>query len=478
MGMRLANLVKNLPQKHILVVGDMMLDRYVRGNVNRISPEAPIQILNVEHEEARPGGAANVANNLRELGARVTIVGQVGDDKPAHTLIELLKQRGITPVVVETKHKPTSTKTRIIAHNQQMLRVDEEKTDPLCKKEEKELITKIKAIINDIDCVVVSDYNKGTLTQWVCRGLVSNIKKHRKLTIVGLKSRDYGKYKNVDGVSLNRGELNLISNTADIKNGATRIIKELGLKFLVVTLGEKGLNVFTKDKKVYVPATARQVYDVTGAGDTVLAVYSYCMSCNIGVDDSARIANTAAGIVVGRLGTATVSRSEIVSSILGYLPVFGQKIIDRKDIPLLVKKLKEEGKRIVFTNGCFDLLHLGHVRLLQFAKSRGDILIVGLNSDSSVKKLKGQNRPIINQQDRERFLAALESVDYVVVFSEETPLNLIRKIRPDVLVKGADWLGKKIVGREFVERYGGRVEVAPYIEGYSSSGLIERIKEL
>jgi len=477
MASRLVDAVRRLRSPRILVVGDLILDRYVWGHVNRISPEAPVQILDASKEELRLGGAANVAHNAAVLGARATCGGVVGRDAAGAGLLELIRSLGVGAAgVVRDPARPTTVKTRLLAHNQQMLRIDHERRHPVAPSVEKALSRGVARAAATADLALVSDYNKGTMTPRVCRSLIDAFRKRGKPVIVGLKSRDISKYARATGASLNRAELALVSGLDDVAAGARKIVRRLDLEFLAVTLGERGMQVFGRSgPAVSLDAVARQVYDVTGAGDTVLATFGTAYASGLPLEECALMANAAAGIVVGKVGTATVTRDELLDHAAPADE--GQRKV--LALPALLRALEDErkrGRRIVFTNGCFDLLHSGHLSLLRFARSRGDVVVVGLNTDRSVRALKGPSRPIQGADERAGLLAALECVDYVTLFDEDTPERLVRRVRPDVLVKDEDYAGKKVAGRDFVTSIGGRVEFAPRLRGVSTTDLVSRIR--
>jgi D-beta-D-heptose 7-phosphate kinase/D-beta-D-heptose 1-phosphate adenosyltransferase len=475
MASRLIDAVRRLRSPRVLVVGDLILDRYVWGVVNRISPEAPVQILDASREELRLGGAANVAHNIAVLGARASCAGVVGRDGPGTSLLALVRSLGIRPgPVVRDASRPTTVKTRLLAHNQQMLRIDHERRQPVSPGVESRLARALASA--DADLALVSDYNKGTMTPRVCRSLIDGFRRRGRPVIVGLKSRDIGKYARATGASLNRAELALVSGVDDVTAGAKKIVRRLGLEFLAVTLGERGMQVFgRRGPAVTLDAVARQVYDVTGAGDTVLAAFGTAYACGLSLEECALMANAAAGIVVGKVGTATVTRDELLDHAVPGDEA-RRKVVDLTSLLRALEGDRKQGRRIVFTNGCFDLLHAGHLSLLRFARSRGDVVVVGLNSDRSVRALKGASRPIQRAAERAGLLAALECVDYVTLFNEDSPERLIRRVRPDVLVKDEDYAGKKVAGREYVTSNGGRVEFAPRLRGYSTTDLVTRIR--
>jgi len=478
----LINRVELLTISRILVIGDIILDRYVWGECTRISPEAPIQILNVRSQEARLGGAANVARNLATLSANnkwISCGGVVGSDDEGKIVFSLLKKANVsTENVVFDKTRQTTTKTRMISHNQQILRIDNEKNSPISRDIEHRLVKRVNDILYKYDAIVFSDYSKGTLTESLCKNLIAKAKKLGKFVIAGPKGKDFTKYEGADGIVLNHSELISISGISPIENASAKIIKLLSLKFLVVTLGENGLALYKSDgTSLYLPTAARDVYDVTGAGDTVLATFALFYIAKVPLEDCAKLANIAAGIVVGKIGTAVATRQEILSALRGIGYRTDGKIVDINTLRRILSS-ERKSKKIVFTNGCFDILHVGHISTLQFAKGLGDILVVGINSDKSVRSIKLSPRPIVPQDERAKILAALALVDFVVLFDEQTPLNIIKKIKPDILVKGADWKGREVVGQNFVESYGGSVKLSPIVPGVSTSNIINKISKI
>jgi D-beta-D-heptose 7-phosphate kinase/D-beta-D-heptose 1-phosphate adenosyltransferase len=465
MNTRLIEIVGRLKAPRIFVLGDLILDKYVWGSVSRISPEAPVPVVNVKGEEYRPGGASNVVTNLAALGARVATGGIVGKDEQGAQLLRLLRAQGDVSAVLRDAGKPTPLKTRMLAHHQQMLRVDQERVDPISPAVQARLLAAALRQSSRSDLAIISDYSKGTLPPELCR---SFIRRAKCPVLVGLKSHDHRKYAKATGASLNRSELRLLTHEDEVDRGARKLLKQLSLRFVVVTLGEKGMRVLSRDgAPITLPAVAREVFDVTGAGDTALAAFGVAYASGLPLEECAILSNAAAGIVVGKIGTETVTREELIAD--GHRKVL--------PLPALLRALEGErkrGRRVVFTNGCFDLIHAGHASSLEFARSKGDVLVVGLNSDRSVRGLKGAGRPIVPQGDRARLLAALEAVDYVVIFDQDTPAALVRRIRPDVLVKGDDYRGKEVVGSS----HAGRVELAPLVKGLSTSDIIRRIRQL
>lgn len=470
MNTRLVEIVGRLKRPRVFVLGDLILDKYVWGSVSRISPEAPVPVVKMQREEYRPGGASNVVTNLSALGAAVACGGVVGRDESGSILLRLLKAKSRTAAVVRDAGKPTSLKIRMMAHHQQMLRVDQEQSHPIPAPVQARLLAAALREAATSDLAIISDYSKGTLPPELCQKF---IRRAGCPVLVGLKGHDHRKYAKATGASLNRSELRALTLEDDVDRGARKLMKELALKFLVVTLGEKGMRVYSRDAETIVlPTVARQVFDVTGAGDTALAAFGVGLASKLSLEECAILSTSAAGIVVGKVGTETATREELVLS-----ASHGEDHRKIVTLPALLKALEGErakGRKIVFTNGCFDLVHAGHAASLQFARSKGDVLVVGLNSDRSTRGLKGEGRPVVPQGDRARLLAAFEAVDYVCVFDQPTPAELVKRVKPDVLVKGEDYKGKDVVG----SRDAGRVELAPLVKGISTSEIIRRIRQL
>jgi D-beta-D-heptose 7-phosphate kinase/D-beta-D-heptose 1-phosphate adenosyltransferase len=467
----------------IMVVGDLMLDLYVWGSVERVSPEAPVQVLKVESEEPRPGGAGNVAANLAALGARVFCCGAVGDDMNGRQLFRLLKNLKIdTSAVVKDKTRPTTVKTRMIAHSQQLLRVDRETVMGLDDSLQTAMLKCITDLLPNCDAVLLSDYGKGAIPDSLIGRVIAACNERGKPVLVDpARQRDYRCYRGCTVLKPNKLEASEasgidISDGTSLKQAGNRLRKMTGTRYVVITQGADGLTIFGKtDEPIHIAGLARPVFDITGAGDTVLSLLGYMLAVGGTIEEAAHIANVAASIVVGKVGAAPVTKAEIIRELLGLRHIASHKVKSFEEIANICKEHRRRRQKIVFTNGCFDLLHVGHVKLFQFAKKNGEILVVGLNSDGSVRKLKGAGRPVLNQDERAFILSAIEQVDYIVIFGEDTPLKLIRAVRPDVLVKGADYTKDTVVGRDFVETYGGRVELAPLVEGSSSTGIMSRI---
>jgi D-beta-D-heptose 7-phosphate kinase/D-beta-D-heptose 1-phosphate adenosyltransferase len=465
----------------ILVVGDLMIDHYLWVDTNRISPEAPVQVVNITNESSVLGGAGNVVNNLVSLGSDVTVMSAIGEDKNADELQLLLDEINVEHYLIIDENRKTTKKSRIISSNQQIVRYDNETLEPINYECEKALTIKVLEIIHNYDIVLLSDYGKGVLSENLISKIIfiangANIK-----VLVDPKGKDYTKYAGAYTLTPNKMEAQLatgikITDDDSLKEALIMLRNNALLDTPMITLSEDGIAILDINENIIKkPTVAREVFDVTGAGDTVLASLGYYLALNNTIEDSLEFANLAAGVVVGKIGSATASIEEIEeyksslhkSSIESHIKSF-------KEIEKTVKRLKEKGKNIVFTNGCFDILHRGHVSYLDVAKSFGDVLILGLNSDESVKRLKGESRPINNQDDRAYILAALESVDYVVHFEEDTPYELIKLVEPDILVKGADYEGKDVVGSDIAKE----LKLVTFIDGKSTTKTIEKINKL
>lgn len=462
---------------HILVIGDLMIDHYLWGGCERISPEAPVQVVDIARETTVLGGAGNVINNLVALGAQVSIAGVIGDDENGEELCAMLDFIGVkSEGLVKQKGRKTSKKSRIIASNQQILRYDKESKDAIEPASEQAIVSYVKSAIGSCDIIILSDYGKGVITDTVAAGVITAARNAGKKVLVDPKGKDYRKYRGSYLLTPNKKEASeatgiVINDEVSLKKALLSLKETCDLECSMITLSEDGIAIYDDSMRRF-PTVAKEVYDVTGAGDTVIASLSFALSSGLSIDEAAPFANHAAAVVVGKIGSATVTLSEIEeyeSSL--HQSTSDMHIKSKEEIVALSDRLKQEGKKVVFTNGCFDILHVGHVKYLQEAKSYGDILIVGLNSDSSVRELKGPTRPVNNEDDRAYILAALESVDYVVVFSEETPHDLIKSIAPDILVKGGDYEGKVVVGAEFAKE----LRLVQFVDGKSTTATIARI---
>ncbi len=471
-----------LGRPRVAIVGDLILDRYVTGDVARISPEAPIPVLTARSSELRLGGAGNVASNLRSMQAEVDIVGVVGDDDLGAELGSMLSGlgAGVSGLVVDPQ-RPTIEKTRMLSGVHQMLRVDWEDTSPLGAPRVAALVAAAERAIDRADAVVLSDYGKGVLAQDVLPRAIEAARKKRIPCLVDPKREDFRAYRGATLITPNRKEAEAalgsrIARLDELPAAADELIRRADLESIVITLGPEGMYYRMRDgREGRAPAQARAVFDVTGAGDTVVAHLALYLADGFDMETAIALANHAAGIVVGRLGTYSVTRAELAARLSEQLARTG-KLVDEASLALLVENWRANGRRIVFTNGCFDVLHAGHIDYLRFARSKGDVLIVGVNDDASVRRLKGEGRPVNALADRTAVLSALEMIDAVVPFGEDTPARLIERITPHVLVKGEDWKDKGVVGREWVETHGGEVVLAPLLPGRSTSDVIARGK--
>ena len=468
-----------------LVVGDLMLDEYLWGRAERISPEAPVQVVDVIREELRLGGAGNVVHNLAALGAQVSVCSVIGDDQNGRELLGQFCHHQIdTEAIFLDPGRRTSRKTRVVAANQQIVRIDRESREALPAAFEREICLWITAHVCEFKVVVLSDYNKGVLTPAVIASAVAAATAADIPVLIDPKGTDYSRYVGATLLTPNRKEAEAasgiaINDTASLTLAAHAIMAATGVKHLLVTRSEEGMSLFSQGgEAVHIPTVAREVFDVSGAGDTVLAALAVGIASGLSMAESARLANVAAGIAVGKLGTSIVTPQEIIDTVSLAHRDSHAKIKSLDVLAPLIAMEKNRGKRIVFTNGCFDLLHVGHVKYLQRARNLGDILVLGLNSDASVRRLKGPKRPLIDQDERAHLLAALDCIDYVTVFEEDTPLELITALKPHILAKGGDYSLDGVVGREIVESYGGRVELITFVDGKSTTNIIERVLEL
>lgn len=468
-----------------LVVGDLMLDEYLWGKTERISPEAPVQVVDVLREELRLGGAGNVVNNLVALGAQVSVCSVVGDDENGWSLLKDLARRDISidPIFRDPTRR-TSRKTRVVAANQQIVRIDRESREPIPVDLESQLTAWIGEHAGEFQVILLSDYLKGVLTPAVVSAAVTAARQHGIPVLVDPKGTDYSRYVGATLLTPNRKEAEAASgiaivDEASLTAAAGVIMERAQLNHLLITRSEAGMSLFSRQgEALHIPTRAREVFDVSGAGDTVLATLAAGVAAGMSMGDAARLANAAAGIAVSKLGTSVVSPEEIIDSIAQSHSDSDVKIKNRDVLSRIVAGLRERGKKIVFTNGCFDLLHAGHVKYLQKARSLGDCLVLGLNSDASVRRLKGEKRPLIGEEERAHILAALDCIDYVTLFDEDTPLELIRALKPDILAKGGDYTADAVVGKDVVEAYGGRVELVSFVDGKSTTNIIERVLEL
>jgi D-beta-D-heptose 7-phosphate kinase/D-beta-D-heptose 1-phosphate adenosyltransferase len=470
--------------RRVVVAGDLMLDRYLWGQVERISPEAPVPIVRLERETQTAGGAANVARNLSGLGLKVFLAGVTGADDSRVLLLRELESDGLSgDGVLASGDRGTTVKTRVVGNQQQMVRIDAEQATPLTPGDQERLLAAVSAQLPNADALVLSDYAKGVLTGDLCRELIASARRLGLPVLVDPKRTSFDCYAGATLVTPNRSELALatgapVGDLDALIEAGTRMRNELDLGLLALTLSEQGMVLIDPAGPLFIPAVAQEVFDVSGAGDTVIATFAAGFAARLDRADIAHLANLAAGVVVGKVGTAAVSAAELLAAISGESALEqAAKICDAHTAETRVRRWQAEGKRVVFTNGCFDLLHAGHVTYLERARRYGQRLVVGLNTDSSVRRLKGRDRPLIREDDRARVLAALASVDAVVLFDQDTPLALIEQLRPDVLAKGADYREEQVIGASEVKSWGGSVVLVPLVEDRSTSGIIARITD-
>jgi len=455
-----------------------MIDHYLWGKTERISPEAPVPVIDVQNESEVLGGAGNVVNNLVALGADVSVASAIGRDENGKRLVKMLENLGVkTDALVLEPGRKTTRKSRVIASHQQVVRFDSETRQEISKRSEDRILQAVQQKLLITDAILISDYGKGVLSERLTTQIVRMARESGVKVLVDPKGRDYSKYRGATLVTPNKKEASeatgiSILDEESLREAGFRLKNELELDMAMITLSEEGMAIFDETMRT-IPTVAREVYDVTGAGDTVLSTLGFVLGAGGDIDEAARIANAAAAVVVGKLGSATATWDEIIAyETTLHDSTTEHRIKDRNELALSIKRLREEGKRIVFTNGCFDILHLGHVKYLEKAKSFGDVLIVGVNSDASVKRLKGESRPVNLQFDRAYLLAALDAVDFVTIFDEDTPYELIKIVEPDVLVKGGDYEGKEVVGSDIAKE----VRLVDFVDGRSTTKIIENIK--
>jgi D-beta-D-heptose 7-phosphate kinase/D-beta-D-heptose 1-phosphate adenosyltransferase len=494
MSTELIELVQRFGQPRVLVVGDLMLDRYVWGDAERISQEAPVILLRADRREERLGGASSVATMLRALGARVALAGVVGTDGDAGRIRQMLTDLGIDHEgVVTDAGRPSTVKERYMGraqhrHPQQMIRVDYEDRQPISAAVQSELSHALQAQLRRADIVLISDYDKGVCTPALLAAVISGARALDVRVIADpIRGRDYRKYHGCSAITPNRLEAGLatgrtLSNQTEVFAAACQLQEQLDLEAAIITLDKDGMALKHRDGRLkHVPTRPRQVYDITGAGDMVMSVLGMALAAGAEYEAALALANIAGGLEVEKVGVATVSRDEILRDLMhagaagagmsGHGKVVGLEVLRRA-----LDEQRRRGQRVAFTNGCFDVLHAGHVQYLQEARAQADLLVVGLNSDASVQALKGKTRPVQPLAARTVVLAALQAVDFVTVFDETTPLQLIQAVRPDVLIKGSDYRKDEVVGAEFVESYGGRVHLATLHRGLSTTQIIERMR--
>lgn len=461
----------------ILVIGDVILDIYYSGKVDRVSPEAPVPVVQVQKIQKKLGGAANVAHNISKLKNSVILKGYCGKDQNSIHLKKILDSSNIQHDLIETE-QPTINKIRVVSGVQQIVRIDFEEKYELSTQLKDKQINAIMPDVNNCDVTIISDYGKGFITDDISISIINEANRLNKIVIVDPKGINWEKYRNATIATPNLKELSEIvgypidnNNDELIEKAGKEIQQKYNFKYLLVTRSEKGMSFFDEDHIEHIRTLATEVFDVSGAGDTVVATLATALSSGYSWIEGVKLANKAAGIVVSKIGTEPITYEELEDVIEGYHEE--NKIIKNNDLKFTIDNIKAQGKKIVFTNGCFDIIHKGHIKYLQKAKKYGDVLIIGLNSDSSVKKLKGEGRPIKDEDERSIILSALAVVDYITVFNDETPYSTIKIIEPDFLVKGGDYKIEEIVGREFSKE----TIIIPFIDGYSTTSTIFKIKK-
>jgi D-beta-D-heptose 7-phosphate kinase/D-beta-D-heptose 1-phosphate adenosyltransferase len=467
----------------ILVIGDVMLDRSIWGDVERISPEAPVPVLRSVRTTSAPGGAANVAMNLVGLGVKVAQSGFWGDDADMHELRGLLAAAAVDSSGMLLSTHSTISKTRVVSRNQQLLRIDVEQADPHPGAEHQALLSRCLQQVPGCDAIILSDYAKGVLSPDLCQAVIAAGRGHGIPVLVDPKGRDFQKYAGATTICPNLQELSLVTgidrrNLQELLDSAQQLVALLNIDYMTVTMSEKGIRILYRDSSFHSPTRAREVFDVTGAGDTVIATLAASLAGGLTPEAAVNLANIAAGIVVAKTGTAPIAGHELIAEFTASSQMRGpDKILDLQQLLVRIAEWRASGDRIVFTNGCFDILHVGHITLLEQCREFGDKVIIGLNSDNSIKGLKGPSRPVVGENERARVLAALGATDAVIIFDEPTPLELIRSLRPDVLVKGGDYTVASIVGADDMTTWGGRVEIVPTVSGASTTSTIQKMRQ-
>lgn len=473
-------LIKKLKPAPILVAGDVMVDEYILGDVERISPESPVPVLVARDRLRKLGGAGNVVRNLVTMGAKVALFATVGADNAGRWFKRHCEEMGVEGFwLKDDTSRPTTMKTRVVARNQQIVRIDEEQVTAIAKEIELAVAEDIRSVMPQVKAAVVSDYGKGFLTPTLLQTLLSSAKANAVPVFVDPKGIDYSRYRGATYITPNVREASMASGIEihrreHLLEAGRILVDQVKAEGVVITRGKDGITLVTRNKAQDFPVKPVEIVDVTGAGDTVVSALALSVASGLPIENAIVLANLAASLVVARFGAASVSLNEMVEALKDHRHT--NKALSPEDMDVALRNHRMQGHRIVFTNGCFDLFHAGHLASLRKASDFGDVLVVGINSDKSAAGLKGPGRPIVPQSDRVELVSALSFVDFVVVFDEETPLDLIKKVRPDVLVKGEDWVGKKVVGEEIVIARGGRVEFVKHVGGLSTTDLIRKIR--
>ena len=480
--MNYLSVINDFKNKKVLVIGDLMLDKYLFGTTSRISPEAPVPVISQSRTEYALGGAANVAKNVIDLGAKAYLIGTTGNDNNAVIVQDLLRNSGITSkYILKDRKKPTTLKTRIISDDQQIVRIDEESVNEISSNIQNQLINRISRVIkqNKPDAVIISDYNKGVITRRICKETIKMSKRSGAFIAVDPKGADFSKYEGSNVITPNRKEAEAVFGHTITNNIMVKALKKIKMltkaEGILITKGKDGVSLIRNNKIFDIPALKKHVYDVTGAGDTFISVFTLSALCSESWESAARIANIAASIVISNLGTTSVTKDRLTFEIKN-LSHSHSKITNIKDLSKVLSVRKKKGDRVVFTNGCFDILHTGHLKVLKESRKLGDILIVALNSDKSVRKLKGKDRPVVSEDDRATMIASFDFVDYVIIFNDDTPLNTVKKLKPDIITKGGDYKREQVIGKSFVEGYGGSLRIIPLEKNKSTSDMLKKIK--
>ncbi len=483
-GAKLTAAIERFDEARILVVGDLMLDRFVYGTVSRISPEAPIPVMHKQSEQVMLGGAGNVVRNILSLGASCHFITVIGDDLTGHTLTAKLgEEERVEPYLITETGRLSTEKSRFVAGSQQLLRCDDESQQAISEQSETQILELATQSLSESALLVLSDYGKGVLSDRVIRGLIDAANAANVPVFVDPKRTNWAIYAGATLLSPNLLELQQAcgakpTQDTEITEAARHQCDMHAIQHMLVTRGAQGMSFITHDNAHHIPANAREVFDVSGAGDTVIATLAVATAAGLALPDAMALANVAGGIVVGRIGTATIFRTDLKTALWQQQTIgSGRKIFPQDLAHAQVKQWKEDGLTVGFTNGCFDVLHVGHLQSLQDAKSQCDRLIVAVNADASVTRLKGEGRPINAEMDRAGLLSGLDPVDMVVIFREDTPEQIIARLQPDVLMKGADYTEEQVVGRDIVLSYGGRISLLPLREGYSTTQILQRAQK-
>ncbi len=473
------NLISRMKAAPVLVAGDVMVDEYVIGDVERISPESPVPVLLAKDRHRRLGGAGNVVRNVVSMGGNVALFATVGADAAGEWFRKHCAEIGVDTFWLKfERSRPTTIKTRVVARNQQIVRIDEEYVGSMPIEIEKSVMDNIRSVTPQVKAVIVSDYGKGFLSDSILRNLFDTARSEGVPSLVDPKGLDFSRYRGATYVTPNVREASVASgieirDSQTLEKAGKILLEQTQAEGLVVTRGKDGITLITPNKIQDFPVKPVEIVDVTGAGDTVIATLALAVASGLSVEEAAQMANLAASLVVARFGAASVTLEEMLNSLRNWPQ--GRKIIPRDELERVIRNHRLQGQSLVFTNGCFDLFHVGHLELLRKASTFGDILIVAVNSDKSVHRIKGAQRPIVSEQERLELVSALNFVNYVTTFDEDTPYNLIKEIKPDILVKGRDWEGKKVVGEDVVKGRGGKVQFIDLVSGVSTSSIIDRI---